>query len=829
MILKKLLKKAQTTSGGLKAKKPNLDFVPYVCHYDKNTILTKNGELLKIIRITGFSDDSIMSELVSLRDNIRDSIADHIKENKFAFWFHTIRRKKDIVPKGKFDDFLSQEINDEWIKENKWSDQYVNELYVTVIIEGLDTSIVNFNAFLRSFSYFTTRSLHRKHLKEASKKLNKIVTSILVDIEEYGAKILGLTEWDGVLYSEPMRFFGKIINLDEKRYPLSVNDMSSDLVNSKIAFGDRELEVVRKENKNFAAVLSLKEYQETPIHALDHILQLPFEYIVAQSFDFTFSNKETEPYEYQDYILKVSGDESFRTLVGSDHFVNSNTGSPTDYGKLQTTFMFISKNQRSLEKDVRDALEQFSELGLVVVREDVFTESCFWAQLPANFRFLNRQKVISASRMGGFAALHNFPSGLIAGNHWGPAITVLKTILNTPYFFNFHDKDVGHTMVIGPKGSGKTVFVNFMLVQARKFNNKIFYFDLNQGSKCLVKSLSGSYYTLNHDVDNKEKLSLNPFSLKNNSENKSFLAKWLASLVSFSKNPIPQEEIDLIPKTVGKIFDANVTNIADAVEIFNSIETKNIYERLRIWGNGKLSHIFGSKTEIDWKNPVVGFDFTQIIDQKPVIIPIVTYLLHKIESSLDGSPAIIVLDEAWNLVDNNIIAPQFTKFLERMRRKNCAVIFTSGNINKAGSSSITPDIKNHCSGEIYLANPEPEQCYRTTFGLNDEEVSIVKVMQEDKRHFLLKHRGDSIIASLNLSGFARILEILSSDSVSIAVMEEIIARNSDAAGNPPKPEIWIPQAVEILEEFERERIEEEKQIVIENLIKERKLRQEIED
>ena len=91
-MLQKLFKKGKTDASTLVAKKPDEDFIPYVCHYDKNTILTKNGELLQIIRITGFSDDSIMSEVVSLRDNIRDSIVDHIKENKFAFWFHIFFR-----------------------------------------------------------------------------------------------------------------------------------------------------------------------------------------------------------------------------------------------------------------------------------------------------------------------------------------------------------------------------------------------------------------------------------------------------------------------------------------------------------------------------------------------------------------------------------------------------------------------------------------------------------------------------------------------------------------------------------------------------------------
>ena len=388
LILEKLIKKAKQDPNKLVAKKPDEDFIPYVCHYDPNTILTKNGELLQIIRITGFSNSSVSSELISLRDTVRDAIIDHVKETKFAFWFNTIRRKKNITPKGEFKDFFSQKVNSAWVEANEWDDQYVNELYITVIIEGIDTSIVNVNSFVRSFSYITTKSLHKNFLEEAHKKLLRVVRNIVKETEEYGAKLLGIADWEGVLYSEPMRFFGKIVNLYEERYPLSANDISNDLASHKVAFGDRELEVVGYKNKNFAAMLSLKEYFEASTAALDRILQLPCEFIITQSFDFIFNKKDIEPYEYQNYILQISGDEEFRQLSGAANFIESKHGLPTDYGKLQTTIMFISHTKDELEHDVKEALEQFNSLGFVVVREDIYSEYCFWSQLPGNFRYV---------------------------------------------------------------------------------------------------------------------------------------------------------------------------------------------------------------------------------------------------------------------------------------------------------------------------------------------------------------------------------------------------------------------------------------------------------
>ena len=763
MIFKKLIN--QNTSNKVVAVKPDSGFIPYVCHYDPNTILTKNGELLQVVRITGFKNDAVLSDMISLRDAIRDSIVDHVKDGKVAFWFHTIRRRKNIVPRGEFKDFFSSEINKNWNKKNNWQDQYVNELYLTVIIEGLDTSIVNINAFLRSFSYFTTRSLHKNYLEKSHKKLSKIVADILVDVEEYGAKLLGIKEWDGILYSEPMRFFGKIINLYEDRYPLSVDDMADELANHKIAFGNRELEVIGYNNKNFAAMLSLKEYQEAPIESLDKILQLPAEFIISQSFDFTFAKKDLEAYEYQDYILKVSGDEEFRQLSGAASFVENNVGGPNDYGKLQTTIMMINKTQAGLEKDVEEATANFAALGLVIVREDLVAEHCFWSQLPGNFKFLRRQKTISTYRIAGFATLQSFPTGLIDGNHWGPAVSVLKTILNTPYFFNFHNQDLGHSMVFGPKGSGKTLFINFMLAQARKFDNKIFYFDSDCGSKVFIKALGGKYYKISENAGD-----------------------------------------------------------SDTLQLKAAAEIENIQA-----DNASNINIFNANHEINWGDKIIAFDLSEIANKKSLISAVTIYLLHQIEAALDGSKAVIVMQDAFNLIDNAIFAPQVDSFLNKMKQKNAVVILSAKDDVVPQTPNIVQDIRKNLANEIFMPNKAPNQTYKNIFGLNDEEINILQVMEVSEGHLLIKHAEDSIVSALNLSDFLEISQVLSANEMTITAMEEVMAANISESQQMPEIKVWLTQLFEVLAEIEKERKEAERKQMIADRLAEKERKERLEE
>lgn len=828
LIYKKLTTKKKPESF---AKIPDEDFIPYVCHLDPNTIITKNGELLQIIRVTGFSSTSVVQEIISLREAVRDSFKKNIKNENFAIWFNTLRRKKDISPRGEFEDDLSKEINQKWEEENNLKSEFVNELYITVIIQGVDSSVRNFNSIIRSFSKSSTRKFHHEKIKESHKELTEVVKNILNDIEEYGGKLIGLKKWKGVLYSQPMRFFGKLINLYEERYPLVANDISNDLASHKIAFGNRELEVIGYNNKNFAVLFSLKEYFEVNTGSLDRILQLPFEFIITQSFDFSYKEKDLEVFEYQDYLLQVSGDQQFRDLSGIQNFLESKTGNLTDFGKIQTTIMIIGKDQKQLELDVKLAIEEFSNFGFVLVREDIFLEHCFWSQLPANFLFLRRQKIINTNRIAGFSSLHSFPSGSIAGNHWGSAICALKTVLNTPFFFNFHEDDNGHTVVIGPKSSGKTLLINFLLAQSQKFKPKIFIFDVSNSSRCFVELSKGRYYDLaNDDITSNNYLHLNPLSLLANSQNKEFLVEFFKSLVVFRRDRPSDQELGMISDIVDRIFAANINNFVDATEVFNNNETAKIYQSLKIWSEGKLKNIFNNQQDLDLSNKMNYFDFTVYQSQKPILIAIFLYLLHLIEINLDGSPSIIVLNQAFDFIGNQILSPMIDGILSRFRQKNCLIIFAFQDQDASNDPELAKSIVEYCATELYLPNAIAGDNHKSIFGLNNEELEIIRIMETHERHFLIKHAEESLIATLNFNNLMGYSKLMACNQEIIAVVKAIFADLDEKNKNPTPLSDALPIIIATIDDLENQKIQQQKEQIKQlNAKKRQEIKKKLED
>ncbi len=811
----------------LLAESPDEDFIPYVIHYDKKTILTKNGELMQIIRISGFSNTSVYAELVPLREAVRESIRENIKQTNFALWFNTIRRKKNISPEGEFNDYFSSKINQTWEEINNLQNDYVNELYITVIIEGFDTSITNFKSLIGSFSKRSTRKIHENFLKKSLESLTNVTSGILSSISDYGANILEIKEWEGVLYSEQMRFLGKICNLRERYYPLSALDISTELSANKIAFGNNEIEVISGKDKNFSAILSLKEYSEISTELLDKVLQMPFEFVISQSFDFSYRESELEFAKHQDKMLRISNDQIFRDISGFTNFFEAVNGTATDYGKLQTTFMIVSKTREELNKDVKLIAEQFQALGMVIVREDCFMEDCFWSQLPANFRFLKRQKIINSYRVAGFASLYSFASGAISGTFWGPAVATFKTITNTPYFFRFHDGDQGHSMFFGKKSSGKTVLLNFVLAQARRFKNKIYYFDFDNKAKNFINMLGGFYYDLSYsDPEEKNCLKINLLAVNTNPNFRKFLNEFFYSLIFRFRSEIPDAEIQNISKIVDAILTSKCDKLGEAIKLFDNDETKKIYETLKFWLDSGLVKIFDYDREINWSDRTMGFDLSEYGDKDFILVPILYYLLYKIENMMDGeSPSIIVFKDADKLLSNEIFTDKIVHLLDRLRQKNCVAIFSfdSESCGEDNKNLLTL-ISQKVSSKFILSDFNVSDDIKKSLKLKDEELRLINYFKNEDRKFLLKFGDDSMVANFDLSNHKPLTRLLSSSFEDIAIMEEIF-NHSKESGKIIDNEIAIKQFYEVIEALEQEMIaqanEEERQ---KNLAKMKKAR-----
>src|SRR3546814_8975192 len=145
------------------------------------------------------------------------------------------------------------------------------------------------------------------------------------------------------------------------------------------------------------------------------------------------------------------------------------------FGEQHMTIGVRGAAPAEVDAGVAEVQAALADLGIIAVREEVALEPAVWAQFPGNFKYIARRGLVSTGNFAGLASGHNFALGQRQGNHWGDAVTLLETTAAGPYFFNFHQGDLGNFTIIGPSGSGKTVALNFLLAQARTFDPRIIF------------------------------------------------------------------------------------------------------------------------------------------------------------------------------------------------------------------------------------------------------------------------------------------------------------------------------------------------------------------
>jgi type IV secretion system protein VirB4 len=425
------------------------------------------------------------------------------------------------------------------------------------------------------------------------------------------------------------------------------------------------------------------------------------------------------------------------------------------------------------------------------VREDIALEPAFWAQFPGNFKYIARRGLVSTSNFAGLASCHNFALGRASGNHWGEAVTLLETTAAGPYFFNFHQSDLGNFTVIGPSGSGKTVVLNFLLAQARKFQPRIIFFDKDRGAELFIRAIGGRYDVLRPGVPS----ALNPLQLPDTPANRQFLIDWLAVLAGSADGEELERIKDAVEANAGQPREHR--RLRYIVELFRGSHRphgKDLWSRLRPWwGDGERAWLFDNEEDLtDLDADAVGFDMTQILDDPTVRTPAMMYLFHRVEERLDGSPAIIVVDEGWKALNDDVFVRRIKDWEKTIRKRNGVVGFATQSAQDALGSRIASAIIEQSATQIFMSNPKAQASeYVEGFGLTEHELDLIRTIPDSAHCFLIKHGKDSVVARLNLSGEKDLLTILSGRERTVRLLDQIRLETGD------NPVDWLPRLLEV--------------------------------
>jgi type IV secretion system protein VirB4 len=764
--------------------------LPYARHVNETTIETRDGMLMQFIQLRGLLFETADTDELNYRKRLRDAMLQAVGSSNYSFYHHIIRREVDPELGGKYDDGFSKALNDAWQKRLTSKRLYVNDLYLTLVRRPTQGRI---GILDKARKFMARGGDHGEVQRQELRQLDSARDALMASLGSYGPQLLGIYESADGLCSEPLEFLSRIYNGQTRSVLLPMQDLGDYIPFRRVSFGQQTIELAPSGNllRQFSSMIAIKDYAgQTSAGMFDELLRLPFEFTMSQSFGFVDRQAALGRMNLALRRMRSAEDEavSLRSELGvaKDNVAAGRAG----FGEHHMTIAVHGHNQELVNEGTAEVLATLADLGIVAVREDIALEPSFWAQFPGNFKYISRKGLVSTSNFAGLASAHNFPVGKPDGNHWGEAVTLLETTAAGPYYFNFHHGDLGNFTVIGPSGSGKTVVLNFLLAQARKFAPRIVFFDKDRGAELFIRAIGGQYDVLRPGTAS----GLNPLLLPDTSANRQFLIDWLVLLAGGANI----EEAEQIREAVDFNFAQKKSHrqLKHLVGLFRGghrPHMSDLWSRLAPWwGKGEKAWLFDNEhdhTDLDADS--VGFDMTQLLDDPQLRTPAMMYLFHRVEERLDGTAAIIVVDEGWKALDDEVFVKRIKDWEKTIRKRNGIVGFATQSAQDAIESKIASAIIEQAATQIFMANPKARAVdYIEGFGLTSHEYELVRTLPDSSHCFLIKHGNESVVVRLNLAGEADLLTILSGREANVRLLDTIRVQVGD---DPAK---WLPVLLE---------------------------------
>lgn len=759
------------------------DRLPFARHIDEATIRLRDGAVMRTLHIGGMEFETQDSDQLDHAHAVREVLLRSVLDARFVVYHHVVRRRVAVASGGEFESPFCAAVGKQWDDRLAERRLFVNEQFLTIVRRPARGKT--------GWPERIQRKLGRKanHDPNVVRDLEAATTSLLAGLEPYGARLLSCYRTEAGWLSEPLEFLSTIYNGEMRPVvmPAGGSDLGHHLPYKRISFGLDALEVAGAGVRSFAAMLSIKEYPaETRPGLIDNILRLPCELVLTETFapaDRQIARERIDlALRRQKASEEDSGTERREMLAARDALGAGQAG----FGDHHFSLLVRAANLGELDTAMANASAAIADIGAIAVREDVNLEPLFWGQFPGNEAYLVRRALISTANAAGFISLHGFPVGKPNGNHWGDAVSVLETTSSTPYFFNFHEGDLGHFSIIGPSGSGKTVVLNFLAAQAQKFGPRTIFFDKDRGAEIFLRAAGGHYSVLRPG----EPTGFNPLKLPNTAENKAFLRDWLAVLLN-AEGP---EEIASIASAVDACFDHDpgfrrLRYFQELLGGNRRPEAGDLSSRLEPWiNNGEHAWLFDNEDDrLDLSSRILGFDMTALLDSPRLRTPAMMYLFHRIDERLDGEPTAVLIDEGWKALDDPVFAARIRDWLKTLRKRNAIVGFATQSARDALDSQISAALVEQTATMIFMPNPKAKaEDYCAGFGLSTHELELIRSLPAHSRCFLIRHANHSVVARLDLSGMPELLLVLSGREANVRRLDAIRASVGD------DPAHWYP-------------------------------------
>jgi type IV secretion system protein TrbE len=402
--------------------------------------------------------------------------------------------------------------------------------------------------------------------------------------------------------------------------------------------------------------------------------------------------------------------------------------------------------------------------------ETINAVDAWLGSLPGHVYANVRQPPVSTLNLAHMISLSAVWAGPAKDEHFNaPPLLFGKAEGSTPFRFSLHVGDVGHTLVVGPTGAGKSVLLALMALQFRRYaNGQVFAFDFGGSIRAAALSMDGDWHDLGGELSDTPPapVALQPLARLDDAGERGWAAEWIAAILQ-------REKVEVTPEAKDHLWSA-LTSLASAPAAERTMTGLSVLLQSASLKRALQPYCLGGPFGrlLDAESERLGDASVQVFETEGLIgtgaaPAVLGYLFHRIESRLDGRPTLLIVDEGWLALDDEDFAGQLREWLKTLRKKNASVVFATQSLSDMDGSAIAPAIIESCPTRILLPNeraiePQIAAIYQR-FGLNDRQIEILARATPKRDYYCQSRRGNRLF-ELDLGEIALALTAASAKS-----------------------------------------------------------------
>lgn len=410
------------------------------------------------------------------------------------------------------------------------------------------------------------------------------------------------------------------------------------------------------------------------------------------------------------------------------------------FGYLTTTVCVRDRDRAIAQERLRAVERVINAHGFATIRESVNALEAWLGSLPGHVYANIRQPLVHTLNLAHLVPLSAVWAGPARNAHLDGPPLLVAAARGTPFRLSTHVGDVGHMMVVGPTGAGKSVLLALMALQFRRYPDaRVIVFDKGYSARAAVLGMGGVHLSLGAEN------AFQPLADVDRAEARSWAVEWVLALLE-------HERVEVTPELKDAVWSA-LTSLASAPRAERTLTGLSVLLQSHALKaalapytlEGPHGRLLDAAEDTLRLADVQCFEMEELLARPAVLGPVLGYLFHRLEQRFDGRPTLLILDEAWAYLDDARFAARLRDWLKTLRKKNVAVVFATQSLADIAGSAIAPALIESCPQRIFLANdralePQLREAY-ARFGLNERQVALIASALPRREYYLHSRAG----------------------------------------------------------------------------------------